>query len=589
MPFKINAKSCTLMGASQQGNPMLLAEGSQFVIPIYQRPYSWNEEQVQKFVADIFVSFWGNDKKSAQDSFFIGTMQLTYKTDQPTQEIIDGQQRLTTLLLLLKVLKVKFPQNTELQNLKLDWIKTKVNNGMQQKWLDEALASSLVFERNTQNPYLHNLQLISELFDEKTSEDLHDIRFDVTAFVNHLLGNIYFVVVETMAGLTKTLQIFKAINTTGLDLNGGDIFKIRMYEYLNQNGDNDSAFEEISRLYASIDALNAKQGYAVVNINDVLAIYQYILIAKYDLPLALYNFATDTFYEQLFDSLLHNYQWEHFKQTTDCVKLTISDLERIIEARFDWENNWFHSGEDMCAFKLIQHSRYGKYADLVPVILSYSNSSLDRFSLVKLLSKVYFIFSVRFQKSIYHIHSITNEIIQDIVLGKSNESIEFKLLHLIGDRKSHNTGYYDLDWFLSENLTENLKRKNLICRLSAMLEEEYQTTDVKKIEELKSKLFDSDTDVEHIQSYHDQDEKIRQEVWDEWQNELDSIGNLVILERSINRSIRNNHFFHKRQVYAKSSFNILQNLSLQFAKWDLETCKDRKLKELIKITNYLFS
>jgi hypothetical protein len=487
-------------------------------------------------------------------------------------------------------LKVKYPQNEGLQNLRLDWIKTKVNNRMQQKWLDDALASDLIFERDTQNQYLNNLQLISDLFDEESmSEDGHDLGFDVTEFVNHLLSNIYFVVIETMAGLTKTLQIFKAINTTGLDLNGGDIFKIRMYEYLNQNGDNESSFEQISRLYSSIDELNAKQGHAVVDIKDILAIYQNILIAKFDLPVALYSFTTDTFYEQLFDSLLNNFQWEHFKNRTTQIALSISDLEKIIEARFDWENNWFQSAEDMCAYKLIQHSRYGKYADLIPVILLYSNSSLDRFTLVKLLSKVYFIFSVRFQKSIYHIHSITQEIIQDIVLGKSNESIELKLLNLIGDRKSHNAGYYDLDWFLSENLTENAKRKNLICRLSAMLEEDYKTKDVEKIEALKKNLFETEINIEHIQSYYDQDEQIREEVWNDWKNNLNSIGNLVILERTINRSIRNNMYYFKRQAYTTSNFNITKNLPHQFPEWNLVTCMDRKQTELNKITDYIFS
>jgi hypothetical protein len=54
-------------------------------------------------------------------------------------------------------------------------------------------------------------------------------------------------VIETRAGLSKTLQIFKAINTAGLDLDNTDVFKIRLYEYLSETTENsDDMFESVS-------------------------------------------------------------------------------------------------------------------------------------------------------------------------------------------------------------------------------------------------------------------------------------------------------------------------------------------------------
>ena len=76
-----------------------------FLIPDYQRPYAWDEEQCQTLWDDIFTfAFPENnvdqfdDKK---DEYFLGSV-VTYKNDRDQSEVIDGQQRLTTLLLLLR-------------------------------------------------------------------------------------------------------------------------------------------------------------------------------------------------------------------------------------------------------------------------------------------------------------------------------------------------------------------------------------------------------------------------------------------------------------------------------------------------------
>ena len=61
------------------------------------------------------------------------------------------------------------------------------------------------------------------------------------------------VVVETVAGLSKTIKIFNTINTAGLDLNGDDLFKVRFYEYLRDtNKYGEDAFEKISNIYKTI-------------------------------------------------------------------------------------------------------------------------------------------------------------------------------------------------------------------------------------------------------------------------------------------------------------------------------------------------
>lgn len=83
---------------------------SDFLIPDYQRPYAWGEEECQTLWDDIFLfAFPGNDYSkfdSNNDEYFLGPI-VTYK-NKDKLEIIDGQQRLTTLMLLLRAFYSKF-------------------------------------------------------------------------------------------------------------------------------------------------------------------------------------------------------------------------------------------------------------------------------------------------------------------------------------------------------------------------------------------------------------------------------------------------------------------------------------------------
>ena len=72
-------------------------------IPVYQRPYSWDKEQVDTLLEDIFSNY----KSSAKtDGYYIGNI-IIYDKDEKidghitSYDIIDGQQRITTFSLIL--------------------------------------------------------------------------------------------------------------------------------------------------------------------------------------------------------------------------------------------------------------------------------------------------------------------------------------------------------------------------------------------------------------------------------------------------------------------------------------------------------
>lgn len=78
-----------------------------FQIPIYQRNYAWDEDQIFELVKDVRDSM-ANHPGSP---YYIGTL-VTYKREEESYEVIDGQQRLTTLFLILKALGDRLGDDT---------------------------------------------------------------------------------------------------------------------------------------------------------------------------------------------------------------------------------------------------------------------------------------------------------------------------------------------------------------------------------------------------------------------------------------------------------------------------------------------
>lgn len=109
--FEITARTCTLLQNPERRGEVLWQKDLRFQVPIYQRPYSWGESQIRKLVNDLLGGFHGRNGCRAGEPLFIGTMQLSWKMPYDgspgigLHEIIDGQQGLSTLILLLKVLR----------------------------------------------------------------------------------------------------------------------------------------------------------------------------------------------------------------------------------------------------------------------------------------------------------------------------------------------------------------------------------------------------------------------------------------------------------------------------------------------------
>lgn len=86
------------------------AKQSDFLIPDYQRPYAWGESECRTLWEDVFsfaIPDNGRTDFNPDNEYFLGPI-VTFTNDDGKKEVIDGQQRLTTLMLLLRAFYDKF-------------------------------------------------------------------------------------------------------------------------------------------------------------------------------------------------------------------------------------------------------------------------------------------------------------------------------------------------------------------------------------------------------------------------------------------------------------------------------------------------
>ncbi|RVZ86778.1 DUF262 domain-containing protein [Helicobacter pylori] len=207
-----------------------------FSIPVYQRNYTWEEENCEKLLQDI-VSISQNKK-----THFMGS--ITYilhwiddeKNLRKLQEfvIIDGQQRITTLMLLLKAIEAKIP-NEEVKK-EIDGL---LNLSGQKLRLKPIKSDKEAFDLVMQNRS-HEIQGVSHIrnnykFFTKELEHYISKGYRIEEIYGAFL-RLKIIAIGLELGEDDSQVVFESINATGVQLKGLDL--IRNYLMMGENSDN---------------------------------------------------------------------------------------------------------------------------------------------------------------------------------------------------------------------------------------------------------------------------------------------------------------------------------------------------------------
>ena len=592
--FEIKARSCTLAANHAAPADVLWQAETRFRIPIFQRPYSWGEGEVKRLLSDLLAAHFGRNGRPQNEPMFIGTMQLTSAVSvddcgfKRQHDIIDGQQRLTTLALLLRELEARSPQDPLWQQhgLRKGRLITMVDKGTQQVYLKSALALDLTAEAsdNTLNTYVSNRRLISELLDE--DEDLRDSPEKIIELANYLLSQVYFVIIETRATLSKTLQIFDAINTSGLDLNGSDVFKIRFYEYLREvQSVNEEVFDEICELYGRIAEGNRKAGRRITSMEDVLGLAQQILITEYDFAASTRQLRSTTFFDRLFDVVLNLQQWRDFpKDRCIGVTLEIQFLAEVIESRFAWEVAAEHlRPEARAMWWFTDWTRYSRYAVAIPYFYHrYRPDEEELAGFIIAYTKMLSVYSLINKRTTYAGHTAAHDVMAELARAKKRSPM------MIAEFASKECARRVVELgrcLRDEELAGNPTWKNLVCRLVAMQEELEEESDPEALVQL---LFRTHLEIEHIEAANHKDLQMREQIQREWGPELHQLGNLTVLEFELNRAISNGDYAGvKRAHYSGSAFRAVRAFGEAHDEWSREKAANRRVVLAARLTAYL--
>lgn len=261
-----------------------------FLVPDYQRPYSWGEEEIVTLFNDLLLFTEGDvskKNKNSNDTYFLGTV-ISFKNENGEQEIIDGQQRITSLFLLLRAIYTKlktFSKKTNLYDELLSeiepilWKNVIKSEGAVKNVLisssvinDEGnnilkgILENGVTKEEANNRYSLNYTLFQRLFDGLVYEN-PGLMFE---FVRYVLNRTLIcpIITESQEG---ALNIFSTLNTRGMPLSESDIFKAKIYNFLDDSQKN--------RFIERWKELTEKAEYVNEDIQQIFYYYMFYLRA----------------------------------------------------------------------------------------------------------------------------------------------------------------------------------------------------------------------------------------------------------------------------------------------------------------------
>lgn len=602
------------------GDYLKLEEDATFVIPEYQRAYSWGTDRCDKLWSDIVDYVNGENK----DSYFFGTVILNCQNNDEELLLIDGQQRTTTFFLLFKAFLLRINsaiRNTEkdedskelcrvlrerrksimsiLYRVDTDDIPDEIkesediklfetskdlinNNSIREQFRNDfnVILRALNFEQAEANVE----KIAYKQKDNKYSNFFRNFKFFYDK-INNLsdseLNKISKTVIEKSEiieikswNLEQAITMFNSLNSDNLPLNDADIISSKLYEYAKRNNEEVEFKTLWEEFHACTQSLEEKD---IADIDSVLMQYMYYVRTRRGETTSesgalitttpgLRRYFTDINKDALSNPILFSKDVIRLSNTWNKIYEypAIQVLLKVNENARLFLPSYFLRFENKI-----------NESEIVPIAESF----LKLFTIMEIeetgySSKYFKSFLFREEIKMADANITSGEIVQDFrdhILSNWNK-----------DEIKQKIAEYD---------------KNMLVYLNEYLyaKEKSVAFSLKEKHDIEHIMPASGRNIQTIRN----DAKIEDE--NEFKNIANQLGNKIILEYSINRSIGNEWFrtkvsttLEEKTGYINSKFPIAQALVEQYRNsaekfWTKEDIKNATDKASGRIANFLFS
>lgn len=513
-------------------------QNKKFVIPDYQRPYKWNIEKCETLWGDI-ENFAQTDAKLGTD-YFLGTI-VSYINEEKNPEIIDGQQRITSFMLMLRAFYKKLENMTEDED--VIGLKNQLApciwdiNPISQKVSDKTkihIISLVATEED--NGTFHEILKTGTAVDEANDNYSKNFIFfknkcDEYATINPMqwkelcvtiLQKCIILPIECDAQDTA-LTIFSTLNDRGLPLADSDIFKAQIY----RNGDTDEKRKEFTAKWKELMHI-CKQGH--LSVDDVFRYYTHILRARNNdksKEVGLRKFYAEDKYKRLKDENLMSEImalsefWRYLNseiEPDEEVKYTIStEARKYIHCLSCYPNEFW------------------KYATSVFFLKNRESETFDQDFILMLKKLVSFLFAKFIESPT--VNAIKDDIYAACISLSNSNELQVRITLNEESLKQQ------IEGFASSRLSRAL----------ILLDAYLNPNQIDRI---------PDTfDIEHIFPKKWQDTNYNGWSIEEANAYLDKFGNKVAFEKKLNIQAGNGYFGVKKQKYRLSKIAVVLELS----------------------------
>ena len=517
-----------------------------YIVPDYQREYVWNDEQVEQLLFDLLDAYNTDNKKA----YFLGTI-VTY--DSGSQfELIDGQQRLTTFFVLLCAIKriyIGLGEPTSVID-NLVYSPTMNNDGdvinlyhLQLQYEDAGNCLELIEKGEGRPNYL--TQSGERLFDAfKTIQDFLNERFSDLAslkkFVVFLLNKTSFIRIETY-DIADALKIFETINQRGKGLDPMDLLKNMIFRQVDR-----SKFKELNMNWKSITRSLEKID------EKPLRFLRYFIMANYDTSGEKDGILRE---DQIYTWLTNNNEQCHYEEAPfQFVQKMAQNVDLYVKCRVP--DGTQEGNVHLKNIALLAGKSYKLHLMLMLAASNMNADALAKFKAV-LESVVYYTVINKIATNVTErTFALWCKDVRNIVTPEDLDGfVNRTIIPTVNDWKMNNKSNF---LRLGLNSMQQYRIKFILGKITAYVDALRlgKTT----VEDLTG-YTQTAVEIEHIMPQTCTDKASYDLDEEEFAVYIHRLGNLTLLENSINKSIHNDNYANKSVAYKQSKFYITSSLS----------------------------